>query len=135
MMQLVKPIDIEDALRIDLGALMDNGWRVSAPPAPDDLGAKCIVVTSLGGAPETAVSNEHDVSVDVWAATEADAISGANDAAGYIASLPVRTLASGRHYLTAAIEALPYINPDPNRPLVPRATFRATVGVRGTALF
>ena len=133
-MQLVKPIDIEDALRTDL-ATLESGWTCFAPPAPDNLAAKSLMVTSLGGAPETEVSNAHDVSIDVWADTMAEAVEMANKAAGYIASLPLRTFASGRHYLTAEINALPYINPDPNRPLLPRATFRATVGIRGTALY
>lgn len=133
-MQLVKPIDIEDALRTDL-ATLESGWTCFAPPAPDNLAAKSLMVTSLGGAPQTEVSNAHDVSIDVWAATIEDAVKMANDAAGYVASLPLRTFASGRQYLTAEINALPYINPDPNRPLLPRATFRATVSIRGTALY
>ena len=57
----------------------------------------------------------------------------ANLAAGIIASLPLRSLP--RHYYTADINALPYLNPDPNRPLLARATFRATVNIRGKALF
>lgn len=131
-MQLVKPIDIEDALRIDLAAF--NGAMFFAPPAPDDLSANSVQVMSVGGAPQTAVSFEHDVRVDCWAATPAAAISLANEVAGIVASLPLREIASGRQYVTAELDALPYLNPDPNRPLLPRASFRATVGIRGEAV-
>ena len=133
-MQLVKPIDIEDALRTDIGAVKES-WKCFAPPAPDDLAAGSLMVTSLGGAPATAVSNDHDVSIDCWAATMADAMEMANEAAGIVTTLPLRTFGSGRSYATAEINALPYINPDPNRPLLPRATFRATVGIRGAAIY
>ena len=133
-MQLVKPIDIEDALRTDMAEAAEQ-WTCFAPPAPDDLAAGSLMVTSLGGGPATAVSFDHDVSIDCWAPTMAAAMQMASDAAGIVASLPLREFASGNCYLTAEINALPYINPDPNRPLLPRATFRATVGIRGTAIF
>ena len=42
----------------------------------------------------------------------------------------MRTSASGVAWTTAETN-LPYPNPDPYRPLLPRATFRATVGARG----
>lgn len=129
---MVAPIDIEDALRIDLAAL-DEGPRYFAPPAPDDLSADCVQIMSVGGAAQTDVSNEHDVRVDCWAATDAAAIALANRVAGIIATLPLQD--TGRAYSTAELNALPYINPDPNRPTLPRASFRAVVGVRGTAIF
>ena len=136
-MQLVSPIDIEDAMRKDLSELIESDSPITscfAPPPPDTLSAKSLMVTSLGGTSATAVSNEHDVSVDVWADTPAEAMAAANWAAGRVASLPLRQFSSGRHYVTAEINALPYLNPDPNRPLLPRATFRATVNIRGLAL-
>ena len=37
---------------------------------------------------------------------------------------------SGRDWKSAEV-GVPYNNPDPNRPLIPRCTFRATVGIRG----
>ena len=132
-MQVVKPIDIEDALRTDLGAFMTG--TVCAPPAPDALQAGTVCVTSVGGRSQTQVSHAYDVSVDCWAATEAAAIQLANDAAGAVASLPWRDLASGRVYVTADINATPYLNPDPYRPMLPRATFRANVGIRGASVF
>lgn len=131
-MQLTAPIDIEDALRIDLTAL-DGGARYFAPPAPDDLDADCVQVMSVGGAPQTDVSNEYDVRVDCWASTEAAAIALADRVAGIIATLPLRETRST--YTTAELNATPYLNPDPNRPTLPRASFRAVLGVRGSTIF
>lgn len=131
-MQIVKPIDIEDALRIDLSELMPS-LTCCAPPAPDNLKPGTLCVEYVGGAQQTAVSSEYDVSVDVWAKTYDQAIEWANTASGYIAALPILTPASGRHYVTA--QCMPaYSNPDPKRPTIPRATFRATVSLRGSAL-
>lgn len=129
-MQIVTPIDIEDALRTDLADFVPN-VRFFAPPAPDDLAAQSVQVMNVGGGPQSAVSFEHDVRIDCWAATEADALALANTVSGIAASLPYREPASGRHYTTAELNALPYLNPDPNRPLLPRASFRASLGIRG----
>lgn len=133
-MQIVKPIDIEDALRIDLAEFMD-GVRVFAPPAPEDLDANCIQVMGVGGGVQSAVSSEYDVRVDCYAATEAEAIALACDAAGIAASLSMREPSSGRHYVTSSLDATPYLNPDPNKPTLPRASFRASVGIRGIPVF
>ena len=138
-MQLVAPIDIEDALRTDLDALINTGqtpeYAFFAPPAPDDLAPDSVQIMSVGGVPQTEVSNEHDVRVDCWAETPAEAFTLANVAAGAIATLPMQTPASGRQYTTARLDSLPYLNPDPNRPLIPRVSFRASVGIRGEAIF
>lgn len=129
-MQVVSPIDIEDALRVDLAAIIGDSVTCCAPPAPDDLEAMTVCATALGGDEQTVVSYEYDVSVDCWAATWAEAQALAREVAGIVASLPYRTPTSGRHYATASAMP-PYPNPDPRRPLLPRATFRATVGLRG----
>lgn len=130
-MQIVRAIDIEDALRLDLAEHTDA--LVCAPPAPNDLQPNTVCVTRLGGGEQTAVSHEHDVSIDCWADTAADAMDLANDIQAIVASLPLRTFTSGRHYTTASA-ILPYLNPDPQRPLLPRYTFTATVGIRGTII-
>lgn len=133
-MQLVKPIDIEDALRVDLAEYF-SGVRFFAPPAPDDLGAKSVQVMGAGGSKQTAVSFEYSVRIDCWETTEAAAIQLANDVAGAVNALLFAEPASGRHYVTAEINATPYINPDPNRPTLPRASFRAEIGIRGIPIF
>lgn len=129
-MQIVRPIDVEDALRVDVGEIFP-GVECFAPPAPDELQPESACFMALGGVAQTVVSNEYSVRVDVWAATDARAMALANEIAGACASLPWRTFQSGRHYLTAEINATPYGNPDPLRPLVPRASFRLEVGIRG----
>jgi len=129
-MQLVKPIDIEAALSADLGEKL-SGVTCCAPPAPDDLASDTVCVTNVGGGAQSPVSYEHDVSIDCWAATPAAAMELANNVAGYVAALPILTFTSGRCYATSEINATPYLNPDPYRPLLPRATFRASVGIRG----
>lgn len=131
-MQVVSTIDIEDALRVDVAEWLDEGVITCAPPAPDDLLPGTICFTSLGGSAQSVVSHEYDVSVDTWAATIEDAIELANQAQGIVASLPYRVTSSSRQYATASAMA-PYINPDTRRPLIPRVTFRATVGIRGVA--
>ena len=131
-MQVVEPIDVEDALRIEIAAAI-TGIVACAPPAPDDLAPGTVCVTRLGGGPQTPVSHEHDVSVDVWAATDAAAMALADRVQGVIATLPLRESASGATW-TSSDPMLPYPNPDPHRPTVPRATFRATVGARGVTI-
>lgn len=131
-MQVVEPIDVEDALRVEIAAAI-TGIVACAPPAPDDLAPGTVCVTRLGGGPQTPVSHEHDVSVDVWAATDAAAMALADHVQGVIATLPLRESASGATW-TSSDPMLPYPNPDPHRPTVPRATFRATVGARGVPI-
>lgn len=129
-MQVVRPIDIEDALRVDVGEFVPAGVACCAPPAPDALTPNTVCFTALGGGAQTAVSHEYDLSVDCWADTFAGALALADEVQGIVASLPYRTPTSGRCYVTSD-PMVPYLNPDPRRPLVPRATFRATVGIRG----
>ena len=129
-MQVVRPIDIEDALRVDVADFLDQDVACCAPPAPDDLRPMTVCFTSLGGGAQSVVSHEYDLSVDCWASTIEDAVDLAAEVQGIVASLPYRETTSGRHYVTADPMA-PYINPDPRRPLLPRCTFRATVGIRG----
>ena len=131
-MQVVEPIDVEDALRVEIAAAI-TGSVACAPPAPDDLAPGTVCVTRLGGGPQPPVSHEHDVSVDVWAATDAAAMALADNVQGVIATLPLRESASGATW-TSSDPMLPYPNPDPHRPTVPRATFRATVGARGVTI-
>lgn len=127
-MQIVDPIDVEDAARADLADMLAEA-RCFAPPAPDDLAAGDVMVTSLGGPPLTEVVHEYDLSVDVWGATEAEAAMLAAAAAGAIGALPL--LGAHAAWKTARASA-PYINPDPKRPTLPRYTFAATVAARGS---
>ncbi len=131
-MQIVESRDIEDLMRIDLAELLPD-CACFAAPAPDDLQPNSVCVTQLGGYRASPVSHEYDISIDVWAETPGKAKALAIKAQGIVAALPMRSLASGTDYKTADAH-LPYNNPDPNRPLIPRCTFSATVGLRGKPL-
>lgn len=128
-MQIVEPLDIEDALRIDLSELVP-GVSFHATPAPHDLRPDSAAIASLGGIEASAVSHEYDISIDAWAETPGKAMALARRIQGLVASLPIRQLASGRDYKTASA-TIPYQNPDPSRPTIPRCSFSATVGLRG----
>lgn len=137
-MQIVEPMDIEDALRIDIGEVlkpckMKPPIKCTASPAPDDLKAHTVTFTQLGGAKQSEVSHVYDVSVDVWAAKPGEALKLASKVQGIIASLPIREFASGRQYKTAEAR-IPYPNPDPNRPRLPRCSFNASIGIRGESI-
>lgn len=137
-MQIVEPIDIEDALRIDVGEVLKTTNlkpkpKCTASPAPDDLKAHTVTFTQLGGIEQSEVSHVYDVSVDVWAAKPGDALKLANKVQGIIASLPMREFSSGRQYKTADAR-IPYPNPDPNRPRLPRCSFNASIGLRGDSI-
>ena len=122
-MQVVSPIDIEDALRIDLAALMP-GTRFFAPPIPPDLDANDVLITSVGGARVSGASHEYDVSVDCYASTEAAAVALSNAVHGLIVSFPIRSTAT---QYSSATAGTPYQNNDPRAPQLARRTFRATV--------
>jgi len=130
-MQVVSPIDIEDALRSDLGAAM-SGCRVFAPPIPADLAASDVLVEVVGGMSASAASNEHDVSVDCYAGNEAEACALANEACGIVASLPLRD--TDTQYGAVSINAVPYRNHDPRAPQLARYTFRAHIVCPGERL-
>lgn len=132
-MQIVSPIDVEDALRVELGAALE-GVAACAWPAPDDIGPGTLCVTSLGGGATegSPVAHDYDVSVDAWAATPAEAMALAAAAVGVVSTIRHRR-ASGVGWREGAC-LLPYPNPDPRRPTLPRATFRATVTARGVPI-
>lgn len=128
-MQIVNAIDVEDALRIDLSEALE-GVTFYAQPAPDDVPANSACVRSLGGFAASPVSHGYDLLIDAWAKTPGSAMALALRIQGAVASLPVRDFESGRDWKSAET-GVPYDNPDPNRPLMPRCTFSATVGIRG----
>lgn len=131
-MQIVRPIDIEDALRTDLKEYLPK-IAIHSTPAPDDIKANSVCITALGGVEQSAVSHEYDLSIDVWSSTPGKAIDLANIVYGIISSIDFRAFLSGRqyHFISAV---LPYQNPDMSRPKLPRCTFSATVSVRGISI-
>ena len=129
-MQVVSPIDIEDALRIDLAALLSSA-RFFAPPIPPDLKAGDVLIERVGGARASGASHEYDVSVDCYAANDAAAVTLSNAVHGLLVSLPLR--ATSTQYSDARAN-LPYSNYDPRAPQLARQTFRATVNCPGNRL-
>ena len=129
-MQVVSPIDIEDALRIDLASLK-SGVRFYAPPIPPDIAAGDVLITGVGGARASGASHEYDVSVDCYAETEAAAVELSNEVHGLIVSLPLRATAT---QYNAANAGTPYQNNDPRAPKLARRTFRATVVCPGNRI-
>ena len=128
-MQIVAPVDVEDALRLELDAATTH-VTCCAAPAPDALTANTVCVTRLGGGSQGPVAHEHDLSIDCWSTTPKKAMALADQVQAIVATLPIRTSVSGVTWTTSS-PMVPYPNPDPHRPLLPRATFRATVGARG----
>ena len=129
-MQVVSPIDIEDALRIDLAALMP-GTRFFAPPIPPDLKSGDVLIERVGGARVCPASHEYDVSVDCYASDDASAVELSNAVHGLLTSLPLRETTA--QYSNANAN-LPYSNYDPRAPQLSRQTFRATVTCPGTRI-
>lgn len=132
MQSLTAPIDAEAALARDLAALC--GFEVAAnPPADIDGGAPVAHVVQVGCAPVTAVSWEHDLSIDVWAGSYPDygpATGAARRLAGMVATLQVREAPSGVAWKSPTVTSL-YPNPDPNHAGVPRVTVACNAACRG----
>lgn len=128
-MQIVAPIDIEDALRIDLTTLYETleiaGVTFSAPPVDPTLGeipATGVIVCfkRVGGSRDDLVVDTHAVSVDLYAATWADAISEGNRLAGVMTQLPYQSATKLQYHAVDLVTA-PYALPDTSNPVMPRA--------------
>lgn len=129
-MQLATPIDIEDALRIDLGAILSD-YRFFAPPLPPDLKAGDVVIERVGGARATGVSYEQDVTVGAYADSDADAVNFSNEVYSALTSLPVRETTT---QYSAATASLPYADFDPRAQELCRQSFRATLITPGSKI-
>lgn len=123
MQSLVTPVEAEAWLCRHLPPTLGT---VVPEPVPLKLAPPAVGVTALGGVADTPVSYSHDVSVDCWAWTPAEALALAARAAAAVSAL---ALAGGRCRSAAA--HAPYMNPDPQRPTLCRATFAATLTLRG----
>ena len=135
MSNLIKPVDIEDAMRLDMTAIAViediDGLTIAAPPVPTDLGADLpyVVVERLGGTRDSIVVDTHQVGIDIWANDWAEAQAAANTIVGLVSALPWLT-PSEAEYLDADIIAHPYNNPDPDHPDIPRVSITAQVSTR-----
>lgn len=131
-MQVVKPIDIEDALAAELAARMDV--LASAAPAPDGVPAGSVVVQSLGASRQTFVSDVYDVVAYCYADTYGDAMALGMDVCAAIRAIQAAGAALAGVCWTTTSASAPYDDPDPDRPTLRRATVRATVGARGVPI-
>lgn len=131
-MQIVTPIDIEDALAAELAARIPTA-TVNAAPAPDGVGAGAIVVQTLGGGRQTPVSDVFDVVAYCYASTYGAAQEAGREVAAAIRAIQLDGPAVAGTVWTTTDANPPYDDPDPDRPTLRRATVRATVAARGTA--
>ena len=128
-MQIVIPIDVEQALADELDARMTNA--VHAAPAPDSISAGAIVVQALGGTQQSAVSDLFDVVAYCYADTYGAAMALGADVCGQIRAIQLNgPLVAGVEWTTTDANP-PYDDPDPDRPTLRRATVRVTVAARG----
>jgi hypothetical protein len=132
-MQIVKPIDVEDALAAELAARIPAA-AVSAAPAPDNLGAGTIVVQTLGGGQQTPVSDLFDVVVYCYASTYGEAQAAGREVSAAIRDIQLDGPVLGGTEWTTTSANPPYDDPDPDRPTLRRATVRAVVAARGEAI-
>ena len=129
-MQIVTPIDVEDALASELDARLPN-VSVHAAPAPDNIGAGVVVIESLGGGRQTLVSDLYDVVAYCYADSYADAMALGASVSGEIRAIQAAGPAVAGVEWTTTDANPPYNDPDPDRPTLRRATVRATVAARG----
>lgn len=129
-MQVVKPIDVADMLRVELDA-MNLGYRVYCSPIRPDLKAGDVVIMALGGSGVASSSHVYDLSIGCYATADVFAEAMADEIAGIIASLPLRDTAT--QFNTADI-SISYEDNDPRAPQLARRSFRASVIVPGAKL-
>ena len=135
MTQRIEPIDVENALVNDLTTLAKSGglsFGVLAPPVPSTLSADTVCVTRTGGGRTSLVIDQPLVSVDAWSDTWEGATGLADTACGLVAALPFAT-GTATQWLEpegGVVVTLPYANPDPLHPTLPRCTFLVRLGVR-----
>ena len=124
-MDRCRTIDIEDAIQAEMNA---DGIRAFAPPVPHDLEGG-ILVTRTGGQEQSYVQDVHAVSLDCYAATDAEAVELAGTATRWLRALPGKTIGGVPCY-AAEVTALPYMNTDPDHPTISRCTLNAYVTTR-----
>lgn len=121
---ICRPIDIEDELQAYLNA---NGIRACATPVPANLAPPMCVVWRTGGEQRAYVQDVQRVSIDCYGESVAGAMRTAHDAVALVRDLSGRTIGT---FCYASSASLPHLNPDPDHPTIPRATFSAEVVTR-----
>ena len=121
-------IDIETAL-YDL--LTAAGYSASAHAIPATLGRTLphVHVVRTGGFTQNRVVDFNNVDFDVYADTQADAMTAATTLAGWVRDLEGVSVGGSPCY-GSEVSTLPYRNPDPRHPNIGRATFKAQITIR-----
>ena len=108
------PADIEHVLALGVPG-------VYAPPVPPDMQPPYSAAFATGGSRSDYVRDVRYVDIDTWAATEGEAIADACALVPAVETLVGQTI-DGATVERVSVTTLPYVNPDPNRPDVSRAT-------------
>lgn len=121
-------IDIETAL-YDL--LTADGYSASAHAIPATLGQTLphVHVVRTGGFTSDRVMDFNSVDIDVYAATQVDAMEAAAVLTGWVRALEGVSVGGSPCY-GAEVTTLPYHNPDPRHPNIGRATFKVQITIR-----
>lgn len=127
----LEPIDVEDALHVDLST---EACPVFAPPVPEDLedSLPCAMVGRDGGVRTGMVMDTHNVTVSVWASTWEAAMREANRLSGAVARLPFEQ-GMKTQWRASSLTSLPFNAPDAAHPTIPRVQFTASVACRATS--
>lgn len=131
MQGLTAPIDGEWAMARDLSEATGIECVAQYPQA---VGGRAIAYAKqVGCAPVSAVSWEHDFSIDVWAGSGTDyaaATEAACSIAGAFQTMHMREPSTGDAWKAPEVTSM-YPNPDPDHPGVPRVTVACNAVIRG----
>lgn len=138
MGNLVRPVDAADRLRLDLNAFareFDNPFTCVCTPLPADLERRLPVawIRSLGGDVSSLVVEHATMSIDVYASTWKQATDRASDAHMLVSRLPLLPDTLTDWQAVTAL-SLPYENPDPEHPTIPRCSFSLTAVLKADTL-
>lgn len=125
---MVQPIDIEGALQ---AYFETKGISAAATPFNADLGAAepAVAIQAVGGQRYQQFRDDMAVSIDCYAPTWEQAMTLACECVKHVTELEDKTL-EGRPVYRSEPTALPYDNPNPWSPEVPRVTFTCEMQIR-----
>lgn len=126
--EYASPADVE---LITAHAITAAGLEAAPPPVPSGLTAPRAVVWRTGGHRIALVIDRSIVSVDVYAPTWGAAMDACARAVAAVQDMAGRII-DGVQTGGVWIITLPYTNPDPDHPTIPRVTFSAEIITKAT---
>lgn len=123
MREFATPADVE---LLTARALTEDGVQATPPPVPADLSAPHAVVYRTGGHRVALVIDRNQISVDVYGPTWGQAMSACAQAVATVQRMGGEVI-DGVQLGGVWINTLPYNNPDPDHPTIPRVTFAAEI--------